>query len=79
MLSNTLFAFEHSHVLTAQNVELPKDCQEVKDRGNVASGQYMISPQDDEPPFRVYCDLDTDGGGWTVCKLFVLNNGTTYT
>ncbi|XP_072026557.1 fibrinogen C domain-containing protein 1-like [Amphiura filiformis] len=51
-----------------QPATLPRDCSEVSDRGNTHSGQYIISPQDDGPPFRVFCDMDTDGGSWTVIQ-----------
>ncbi|XP_071180483.1 fibrinogen-like protein A [Mytilus edulis] len=42
----------------------PIDCKDVKLRkGN---GVYKIYPDPFEPGFDVYCDFETDNGGWTV-------------
>uniref|UniRef100_A0A8C5R884 Fibrinogen C-terminal domain-containing protein n=1 Tax=Leptobrachium leishanense TaxID=445787 RepID=A0A8C5R884_9ANUR len=43
----------------------PKNCQEVQDEGEALSGWYTIHPEN-QGPLRVYCDLETDGGGWIV-------------
>ncbi|XP_022097547.1 ryncolin-1-like [Acanthaster planci] len=43
-----------------------KDCSEAFANGVTTSGVYTIQPDDDGSPFRVYCDMETDGGGWTV-------------
>ncbi|ELT98654.1 hypothetical protein CAPTEDRAFT_196548 [Capitella teleta] len=43
-------------------------CKELLSRGETMSGVYSIYPNTscDAAPIRVYCDMDTDGGGWLV-------------
>ncbi|KAK3583564.1 hypothetical protein CHS0354_026153 [Potamilus streckersoni] len=43
----------------------PTDCQDVKRLGCTTSGIYIIYPAGTDG-FRVRCDQDTSGGGWTV-------------
>ena len=42
-----------------------KDCADIYNCGQQVSGVYRIHP-DGQPPFDVYCDQVTAGGGWTV-------------
>ncbi|CAC5374238.1 Fibrinogen-like protein A,Ryncolin-4,Angiopoietin-related protein 7,Angiopoietin-related protein 1,Ficolin-1-B,Techylectin-5A,Ficolin-2,Ryncolin-1,Tenascin-R,Fibrinogen-like protein 1,Angiopoietin-1,Tenascin-X,Fibrinogen C domain-containing protein 1-A,Tenascin-N,Ryncolin-3,Tenascin,Fibroleukin,Fibrinogen C domain-containing protein 1,Ryncolin-2,Angiopoietin-related protein 6,Techylectin-5B,Angiopoietin-related protein 2,Angiopoietin-2,Microfibril-associated glycoprotein 4,Fibrinogen alpha chain,Ficolin-1- len=45
-------------------MEHVKDCNDVTQTMR-QSGVYHIYPGGD-PGYKVYCDMDTDGGGWTV-------------
>ncbi|XP_012658042.1 tenascin-N [Otolemur garnettii] len=45
----------------------PLDCSQVQQNSNAASGLYTIYLHGDASrPLQVYCDMDTDGGGWIV-------------
>ncbi|XP_004269834.2 tenascin-N [Orcinus orca] len=45
----------------------PSDCSQVQQNSNVASGLYTVYLHGDAGrPLQVYCDMDTDGGGWIV-------------
>jgi len=43
----------------------PKDCSELPPGSN--SRVYRIYPDPLSDGIKVYCDMETDGGNWTVC------------
>ncbi len=53
-----------TEALTAQR--FPRDCYDILQAGNSVSGLHNIYPAYIEGPIQVFCDMDTDGGGWTV-------------
>ena len=46
-------------------IEYFHDCEEAYEYGMRKSGIYTVQP-DDDTAFEVYCDMETDSGGWTV-------------
>ena len=46
----------------------PRDCYDAMMMGYTTSGSYSIQPNISRPPFIACCDMETDGGGWTIIQ-----------
>uniref|UniRef100_K1QS23 Angiopoietin-4 n=1 Tax=Magallana gigas TaxID=29159 RepID=K1QS23_MAGGI len=55
-------------------IDPPQDCKGVKDSGVSTSGYYVIDPFGGRQRLiTVYCDMETDNGGWTSIQRRLSN------
>ncbi|XP_049670798.1 fibrinogen beta chain [Accipiter gentilis] len=45
-----------------------KECEDIIRKGGEVSEMYLIQPDPFVKPYRVYCDMETENGGWTLIQ-----------
>lgn len=62
------------------STDFPKSCLELYNLGNILNGTYTIDPDGlgvGNPSYEVFCDMTSDGGGWTyLVGNSLYQNGT---
>lgn len=56
---------QKSQITEELDASVFKDCSEIKSN---KSGVYKIKPEKSKKAFDVFCDMVTEGGGWTVSE-----------
>lgn len=73
-LDGIWWSYKHCIYFYHFKLSAPPDCQGVKDSGKSTSGLYVIDPFGGRQRLvTVYCDMETDGGGWTVNIVLSIN------
>ena len=65
-LKNVLGEIETSGI--SGDTKVHTDCADLLRAGYTTSGEYRIRPANMWRPVLVFCDMETDGGGWTVMQ-----------
>ncbi|NXV72448.1 FIBB protein, partial [Atlantisia rogersi] len=45
-----------------------KECEDIIRKGGEVSEMYLVQPDPFSRPYRVYCDMETEKGGWTLIQ-----------
>ncbi|MEQ2182048.1 hypothetical protein GOODEAATRI_018014 [Goodea atripinnis] len=67
--ASSLLHLQGTLILDLQHMgNCPIDCASIYYNGVRRSGLYTVVPLLASMPVEVYCDMDTDGGGWTMIQ-----------
>jgi len=72
VMTNNILRCRLKNAVVASD-EKPHDCSEILDCGERTDGVYTVYVGRAQSPLQVYCDMGTDGGGWTVCTTYLLS------
>jgi len=78
---NFIYMEVREHILPGDTQDQPiASCKSLKSSHNSApSGVYWMKLNANGPPVQVYCEMEMDGGGWTLVYSYALTSYANYT